>query len=203
MSARLLVQMSGVPGSGKSTLARAVAWASGAVVLDHDVLKSALAAAGLPPGHGDPVTDPEDLAATAGAGAGLAAYAVAFGLAGDLLAAGRDVILDSPCYYDRLLTDGQALAAAAGARYRYVECVLADLGLLAARLRHRRALASQCRDLDDGPVAAGDEQAGAGPDLFRTWAAGMHRPPSGWLRVDTSRPVAECTQAVLRFLATG
>ncbi|WP_239635411.1 AAA family ATPase [Paenibacillus sp. H1-7] len=36
------MQMSGFPGSGKSTLARSIAKHTGAVVIDHDVVKTAL-----------------------------------------------------------------------------------------------------------------------------------------------------------------
>lgn len=36
------LQMSGFPGSGKSTLARFVAQHTGAVVIDHDIVKTAL-----------------------------------------------------------------------------------------------------------------------------------------------------------------
>jgi predicted kinase len=39
---KLLIQMSGCPGSGKSTIACAIGEKLPAVVLDHDVLKSAL-----------------------------------------------------------------------------------------------------------------------------------------------------------------
>lgn len=34
--------MSGFPGSGKSTLARQIAKLTGAVIIDHDIVKSAL-----------------------------------------------------------------------------------------------------------------------------------------------------------------
>ena len=36
------VQMSGFPGSGKSTLARKIAKRTGGVIIDHDIVKSAL-----------------------------------------------------------------------------------------------------------------------------------------------------------------
>ncbi len=36
------VQMSGHPGSGKSTLARQIGKRTGAVIIDHDIVKSAL-----------------------------------------------------------------------------------------------------------------------------------------------------------------
>ncbi len=36
------LQMSGLPGSGKSTLSRQIAKNTGAVVIDHDIVKTAL-----------------------------------------------------------------------------------------------------------------------------------------------------------------
>jgi predicted kinase len=48
MAGLLFVQMSGVPGAGKTTLAHAIAPRIGAVVIDHDVTKSALLEAGVP-----------------------------------------------------------------------------------------------------------------------------------------------------------
>lgn len=48
MKKLLFVQMSGVPGSGKTTVARAIGKAIGAVVIDHDVTKSALIEADVP-----------------------------------------------------------------------------------------------------------------------------------------------------------
>ncbi|HEK9101175.1 AAA family ATPase [Bacillus pfraonensis] len=36
------LQMSGFPGSGKSTLARRIAQNTGAIVIDHDIVKTAL-----------------------------------------------------------------------------------------------------------------------------------------------------------------
>jgi predicted kinase len=219
--ALLLVQMSGVPGSGKSTLARLVSRGAGAVILDHDVIKSALIDGGLPAGHGDPRTDPEGLGRSV-AGAGQAAYEVAFALAAGLLAGQTSVVLDSPCYYDGLLRRGQRLAGRSGATYRYVECVTDDLTEVERRLRDRPPLPSQCAGLaaaggpaDDmsgeevsgqelsGQELSGEELSGqvlSGEELFRCWIAGMRRPANGGLRVDTGRPPAICAAEVLAYL---
>jgi predicted kinase len=45
---QFFLQMSGVPGSGKTTIAMAVSQATDAVIIDHDVTKSALLDAGVP-----------------------------------------------------------------------------------------------------------------------------------------------------------
>ncbi|MFU2032892.1 ATP-binding protein [Bacillus wiedmannii] len=46
-----LLQMSGFPGSGKSTVSKYIAKLTGAVIVDHDVLKSALIDSYLEQGH--------------------------------------------------------------------------------------------------------------------------------------------------------
>ena len=48
MMRQVFVQMSGVPGSGKTTITGVIAGRIGAVVIDHDVTKSALLDAGVP-----------------------------------------------------------------------------------------------------------------------------------------------------------
>src|SRR5262245_47690816 len=164
----MLVQMSGAPGSGKSTVARHLVRHRALVALDHDVTKSALLQTGTPAGP-----------------AGRESYAVLLALAGDLLAQGHGVIIDSPCYYDPLLAAGLALAQRHGVAYRYIECVTEDLDLLDERLRTRTASASQRRSVE--------------PDLFRSWIAGMKRPET-YLRLDTSRPLDTCLAEALAYL---
>jgi predicted kinase len=192
----LLVQMSGAPGCGKSTIARAIARRIGAVVLDHDVIKSALMDVGLPPGRGDPVADPEGLDGAA-ACAGGAAYDVAFALAAGHLRWGTSVVLDSPCYYQQLLWRGQQLATSAGATYQYIECVTTDLSEVARRLRSRDRSRSQCASLSP---ATGTISGLDGEKLFRAWMAGMRRPSRGYLRVDTTQPLQSSVAVVLGFL---
>src|SRR5436305_7514751 len=109
--------MAGTPGSGKSTLARAVARARDALVLDTDVVKSAILDAGV-----------------AWAQAGPAGYEVLFALADDLLAQGKNVIIDSPSHYPHIPERGSAIALRYGARYRFVECICADEAELGRRL---------------------------------------------------------------------
>src|SRR6186713_2757617 len=110
MSDLLFVQMSGAPGSGKTTIARAIGGRIGAVVIDHDVTKSALLKAEVPVSI-----------------AGHASYMVLDAVARHLLQQGHSVIFDSPCFYEELLARGQRLAAEMGALYRYIECRIDDL----------------------------------------------------------------------------
>jgi predicted kinase len=114
----LFIQMSGVPGAGKTTVAPAIAKRISAVVIDHDVTKSALLEASVPV-----------------AIAGAASYHVLNALARHLLTQGYSVIFDSPCLYIELLERGQRVAREVGAHYRYIECVVADLDELDRRLR--------------------------------------------------------------------
>ncbi|WP_165356756.1 AAA family ATPase [Nocardioides zhouii] len=86
----MLVQMSGIPGTGKSTLAARLGERLGYVVLDTDVVKSALLRSGIPLEQ-----------------SGRATYAATLDVAAHLLAQGQSVILDSPCRYPELLDAGQ------------------------------------------------------------------------------------------------
>jgi predicted kinase len=179
----LLVQMSGAPGAGKSTVARAIGRRTGAAVLDHDVVKSALLGAGV--------------AATT---AGQASYQTLLALARSLLDQGVSVVLDSPCYYQELLDAGLRLARETGACYRYVECAIEDLAALARRLRERPRLPSQVPDLAAASARATTGATLAGEALFREWIDNMKRPAHSYLRVDTARPLADCLAAIFAFL---
>lgn len=120
------IQMSGTPGSGKTTLATALSKELNAVIIDHDITKTALLISDIP----------TDIA-------GKASYNVLFALAPHLLRQGHSVIFDSPCLYDNILIQGQAFAKEAGAEYRYIECQVKDFKELDRRLRIRESSISQ------------------------------------------------------------
>jgi len=168
------------PGRGKSTIACALARQRGLVIIDHDVVKNAQLSAGLP-----------------FAQAGKLSYAVLLALAEDLLGQGHQVVIDSPCFYDELLEGGQAVAARASTAYRYIECVTDDLDLLDQRLRSRPRLLSQVAGVYE---ESRDGSRRQGADVFRDWIDNGKRPTTGWLRIDTTRPFAECVEAALVFL---
>jgi predicted kinase len=172
--------MSGAPGSGKSTIADALARQRGFVILDHDVVKNAQLAAGLP-----------------FAEAGRLSYSVLLAMAEDLLRQGHSVIIDSPCFYEALLHGGQAAADRTGAVYRYLECVTDDLDVLDHRLLTRRRVASQVTGVDQAPRDGSDRP---GRDVFRDWIDNMKRPASGFFRLDTTRPIEKCIEEALAFL---
>jgi predicted kinase len=122
-----LLQMAGPPGSGKSALARVIGHATGAVVLDKDVLKTAALDAGV----------------TEDARAGAIAYEAFFAQADHLLGQGLSVVLDSPSFYDTIPAKGTAIAAARHIPYFFIECVCDDIGEIARRLQERPRVRSQ------------------------------------------------------------
>lgn len=182
MTQRFFLQMSGAPGSGKTTVARAIGRATGAVVIDHDVTKSALLAADVPVSM-----------------AGRASYQVLDAMARHLLQQGHSVIFDSPCFYDELLERGERLAEAYGAAYRYIECVLQDLCELDRRLRTRQRMPSQVAGIYAQPTTGSGKRA-SGEALFQDWIANMKRPQGAFLTLDTSLPCEECIMAALAYL---
>jgi predicted kinase len=123
-----VVQMHGLPGSGKSAVATALARETGAVVLDKDVIKSALLRWGF---------DERD--------AGGASYRVFFDQAADLVRRGHGVILDSPVFWPEVERKSAAVAANAGVPYFMIQCVCPDDAELRRRLVTRHALESQPR----------------------------------------------------------
>lgn len=182
MNKQTFIQMSGAPGSGKTTIAHAVAKTIGAVVIDHDITKSALLAVNIPV-----------------ALVGRASYQVLNALAGHLLQQGHSVIFDSPCFYTELLHRGQTLAADYDADYRYIECVLQDLDELDRRLQTRVRQPSQVAGVYTPPTP-GSGKTQNGTALFRDWIANMKRPADDYLTLDTAQPLEQCVAQALRYL---
>lgn len=77
------VQMSGFPGSGKSTLSRQIAKRTGAVIIDHDIVKSSL------------LTSFEEISIEKKL-VGKVAYNMDWSLVEFHLSQGQNVVLDSP-----------------------------------------------------------------------------------------------------------
>ena len=121
--------MHGEPGSGKSTVARELGRRLGAVVLDKDVIKSALLSGGI---GWD--------AASSGA------YEVYFAVARSLVEQGHRVVLDNPVFWPRVEEQWLATSALAGSPPILIECVCADRDELRRRLASRAAMASQPRE---------------------------------------------------------
>jgi predicted kinase len=179
---QLFIQMSGAPGSGKTTIAHAIARRINAVVIDHDVTKSALLEANVP------------LAL-----AGSASYQVLRAIAQHLLLQGCNVIFDSPCYYQELLEKGQQLAQAVGAVYLYLECRVEDLNELDRRLRTRTRHPSQVAGVSF-PLTDSSGKTQSSNEIFKEWIENMKRPDSGYLVLDTMRPLEVCIAEAMRYI---
>jgi predicted kinase len=179
---QLFIQMSGAPGSGKTTIAHAIARRINAVVIDHDVTKSALLEANVP------------LAL-----AGSASYQVLGAIAQHLLLQGCNVIFDSPCYYQELLEKGQQLAQAVGAVYLYLECRVEDLNELDRRLRTRTRHPSQVAGVSF-PLTDSSGKTQTSNEIFSEWIENMKRPDSGYLVLDTMRPLEVCIAEAMRYI---
>lgn len=179
---QVFVQMSGAPGAGKTTIAGAIAGRIGAVVIDHDITKSALLDACVPV-----------------AVAGRASYQVLGAIVQHLLSQGHSVIFDSPCYFKELLERGQRLAREAGATYLYVECVVEDLDELDRRLRARPRLPSQVAGVYS-PITEASGKTRSGDQVFREWIMNMKRPDHNYLVLDTTRPLDLCVEQVMEYI---
>ncbi|MGE6260666.1 AAA family ATPase [Heyndrickxia sporothermodurans] len=97
----VLLQMAGFPGSGKSTLARIIGTKTGAIVIDHDIVKSALMEA---------LKENEMNLNTAGK----ISYHIEWSLIDFHLSQGNSVIFDSPCFYSEMVEKGLSLANRVG-----------------------------------------------------------------------------------------
>lgn len=177
------MQLSGVPGSGKSSLARGIARATDFVVVDTDVIKSALIDGGVPV-----------------AAAGRPTYLAALALTGDLLAQGHRVLIDSPCRYGDLLTSGQAVAEEAGVRYGFIELWASDVASLLPRLAARSPRVSQVASATD-PVPGTAWEFGTAAATLRAWQEQLVHPERDWARLDAAQPEPAILDQALRYLS--
>jgi predicted kinase len=126
-------QMAGFPGSGKSTLARLLAKNTGAIVIDHDIVKTALLESI------DTNINTKD--------AGRISYHIEWSLIDFHLSQGQSVILDSPCLYIEMVEKGSSLTKKYNAKYKYVECYLSDMAEINNRLKNRKRMISQIEQI--------------------------------------------------------
>lgn len=168
------VQMSGFPGSGKSTLASEIAKRTGAIIIDHDVVKTALLESI------DVEVDPKL--------AGKISYNIDWSLIESFLSQGQKVIFDSPCLYEEMITKGTALAKKYHAPYKYVECYLDDFDEINLRLKNRESKISQIKEVKS-------------IEGFRFTIENSKKPPQHkCLVVDTSKPLDSYIQEVLDYI---
>lgn len=168
------LQMSGFPGSGKSTLAREIAKRTGAVVIDHDIVKSALLNS-----LNNSFIDPK--------AAGGVAYDIDWALIDFHLASGHHVILDSPCLYEEMIEKGAALSRKHHVKYKYIECVLSDFNETNKRLRSRNRMISQIEEIKS-------------EEAFRHTIENSKKPDLPMLTVDTSLPLDNYIVRVMNYI---
>lgn len=173
----MFIQMSGFPGSGKSTLAREIGKRTGAVIVDHDVTKSALMEK-----VGNGLT--HDMA-------GKVSYHLDWSIIESLLEQGHSVIFDSPCLYDEMVEKGSLLAEKYGIPYKYIECVVHDFTLINERLRERDRMPSQIKEVKS-------------EEAFLKTVLNSKKPDGlPCLQIDTSSPITSYITRVIRYLENG
>lgn len=122
----LLIQMAGFPGSGKSTLAKEICKNIDAIILDIDVIKSPLIMTGVS----------SHIVANA-------SYNTLFSLCDYYLSLNKNVIIDTPCYYEETIENGLKVSRKFGADYKYVECRTDSYEEINRRLKSRERRLSQ------------------------------------------------------------
>ncbi|XXM73093.1 AAA family ATPase [Lysinibacillus sphaericus] len=170
------LQMSGFPGSGKSTLAREIANRTGAVVIDHDVTKTAL------------LETPEG-AGMDGKTSGTISYHIDWSIIESILAQERNVIFDSPCLYEEVILRGTDLTKKYRASYKYVECYLDDFNEINQRLKNRERKISQIKEVKSFEGFKKTLEHSKKPDGHR------------YLVVDTSKDLKTYINKVMEYLA--
>ncbi|AWE07145.1 ATP-binding protein [Lysinibacillus sp. 2017] len=171
------IQMSGVPGSGKSTLAREIAKRTGCIIVDHDIVKTAL------------LNSMEEINMD-GKLAGKISYNIDFSLVDFHLSLGQNVILDSPCLYDEMIEKGTKLSAKYNANYKYIECYLEDFTEINHRLKSRQKMLSQITEFQS-------------ETNFYTTLQGSKKPlVNGSIVVNTANILESYIEDVMRYVIT-
>ncbi|MFX3675173.1 MAG: AAA family ATPase [Paenisporosarcina sp.] len=169
------LQMSGFPGSGKSTLSKLIAKQTGAVIIDHDIVKSALLKS-LGTNNID------------GNVAGKISYDIEWSLIDFYLSQGHNTILDSPCFYTEMVEKGVGLSKKHNASYKYVECYLNDINEIQNRLKQRTRMISQIQEV-------------ASEKAFFEWVEDSKRPSDvQCLRVDSGKSIESYIEEVISYI---
>lgn len=170
------LQMSGFPGSGKSTLSKQLAKRTGAIIIDHDVSKTAL----LEILKGTAISEKE---------IGRASYETDWAHIEFQLAKGKSVIFDCPCLYAEMIEKGTQLALEYGVSYKYIECYLNDFTEINQRLANRKRLPSQIQCVDSESIFQKAVDSSQKPDGHK------------WIRVDSGTELEKYLPLALAYLA--
>ncbi|KOO49083.1 AAA family ATPase [Viridibacillus arvi] len=168
------IQMSGFPGSGKSTLAQAIAKRTGAIIVDHDIIKSALLTSS---------TEALDRKTS-----GSISYEIDWQLIDYYLGLGNNVILDSPCLYDELIERGLSLQKKHNVTYKYVECLLNDFEEINHRLASRNRKLSQIASINSKEDFLYSVQNSKKPEELKC------------LKIDTLQPLESYIDEVIDYI---
>ncbi|PDY48474.1 ATP-binding protein [Bacillus pseudomycoides] len=169
------LQMSGFPGSGKSTLSRRIAKSTGAIVIDHDIVKTALLES----------LETRQIETT---DAGGISYEIEWALIDFHLSQGHSVILDSPCLYTEMLEKGMKLSKKYNVKYKYVECYLNNIEEINNRLKKRKRMISQIEKVES-------------EETFKKWLDGSKRPSDfTYLIVDSGKPLEDYIDKVMVYM---
>ncbi|WP_419961705.1 AAA family ATPase [Psychrobacillus sp. BM2] len=169
------VQMSGFPGSGKSTLARQVLQKTGAVIIDHDIVKSAL------------LHSIEEVAIDSNL-AGKISYNIDWSLIEFHLSQGQDVIFDSPCLYQEMIDKGTYLSKRYNVKYKYIECYLSDIYEINSRLKNRERMISQIKEIKSEVAFKSTIENSKKPFGYK------------YMTVDTGQPLESYIQDVMNYI---
>lgn len=168
--------MSGFPGAGKSTVSKYIAKLTGAIIVDHDVLKSALLKS----------LEVKGIESTIVGGL---AYDAEWTLIDSYLEQGHSVILDSPCLYEGMVEKGIKLSNKHGVKYKYIECYLNDMEEINMRLQTRKRMISQIEKVKS--------EVG-----FKKWLNGSKKPlNSEYLIVDSSEPLERYAENMIDYMS--
>ncbi|MFC6039997.1 AAA family ATPase [Paenisporosarcina macmurdoensis] len=169
------LQMSGFPGSGKSTLARRISKITGAVIIDHDIVKSALLES----------LDTDNIDSNA---AGKIAYDIDWSLIDFQLSQGQSTILDSPCFYTEMVEKGIRMTEKYLATYKYVECYLNEIYEIERRIKNRTPMISQIQQVPS-------------EKSFMEWVNKSKKPSDlQCLRVDSGKPIEKYIDEVMLYI---
>lgn len=168
------LQMSGFPGSGKSTLSRYISKKTNVIVIDHDIVKSALLES-LEENRIDFQI------------AGKISYNIEWSLIDFYLSQGQSVILDSRCFYSEMVEKGMELCNKHKAKYKYIECYLNNFKEIENRLKNRIRMISQIHKVESEKV-------------FLDAINNSKKPSVKYLTVDSGRPIDTYIQEVIDYL---
>lgn len=162
------VQMSGFPGSGKSTLSRQIGKRTGAVLIDHDIVKSALL---------NSIKEiPIDINI-----AGRISYNIDWSLIEFHLSQGQSVVFDSPCLYQEMIDKGVDLSEKYNVKYKYVECYLNDFHEVNYRLINREGMVSQIREIRSETVFKSTIENSKRPTDYQCLVVDTGKPPESYI----------------------